>query len=44
VLVYPPIGGKVANGTTNAGLALPATKAGTYTCVGVNSYAASVSA
>lgn len=43
VTVYPPVGGKVANGATNAGLALPATKTGTYTCVGALQYSAVVS-
>lgn len=42
--VYPPVGGKIANGVANAALALAATKSGTYTCIGVNLYAASISA
>jgi hypothetical protein len=40
--VYPPVGGKIANGTTNAALALAATKSGVYQVVGVNLYAASI--
>jgi hypothetical protein len=42
--VYPPVGGKIANGATNAALALAATKSAVYQVVGVNLYAASVSA
>lgn len=43
VLIYPPVGGKVANGTTNAGLSLGSLKTGTYNCVGPNLYSAQIS-
>lgn len=43
VLVYPPVGGKIANGTTNAGLSLGSLKTGTYNCVGPNLYSAQIS-
>ena len=42
--VYPPVGGKIANGTTNAALSLPANKTGFYLHLGGGNYAASISA
>ncbi len=41
--VYPPVGGKVANGATNAGLAIPATKTAVFNCVGVLLYSVALS-
>lgn len=46
VLVYPPLGGKVANGAVNAALSLAAGKVGVYfvTSAALNQFAAQVSA
>jgi hypothetical protein len=43
ILLYPPVGGQIANGTVNAGLSVPANKTATVYVVGANLYAASVS-
>lgn len=42
--VYPPTGGKIANGSANAGLALASNKTGFYLHLGSGNYAASISA
>lgn len=42
--VYPPVGGNVANGATNAGFTVNATKTAFFVNVGANTWAASVSA
>lgn len=37
ILVYPPTGGKIQNGSLNAGFSIPALKTGEFTCIdGVN--------
>lgn len=42
--VYPPVGGKIANGTTNAAFAVAATKTAYFTSLGGGNFAASLSA
>lgn len=42
--VYPPTGGKIANGTTNAAFAVAATKTAYFTSLGSGNFAASLSA
>lgn len=42
--VYPPSGGKVANGTTNAAFSVAATKMAWFYNIGSNNWAASLSA
>ena len=42
--VYPPTGGKIANGSVNVALALAANKTGFYLHIGSGNYAASISA
>lgn len=42
--VYPPTGGKIGTGSTNAALALAAGKTGFYLHIGSGNYAASISA
>lgn len=42
--VYPPTGGKVGNGSTNAGFAVAANKMATFVSLGSDIWAASVSA
>lgn len=42
--VYPPAGGKIANGTTNAALSVPASKTAWFLSLGSNNFAASLSA
>lgn len=42
--VYPPTGGKIANGSANAALALAANKTGFYLSLGSGNFAASISA
>jgi hypothetical protein len=42
--VYPPTGGKIANGTGDAAKALAATKAGIYISIDGTNYAAVISA
>lgn len=44
LLVYPPVGGTIANATANTPLSVPAGKASWFLIVGTNAYAASVSA
>lgn len=44
ITIYPPVGGTLANQSTNTGLALAAGKSGWYMVVGTNAYAAAVSA
>lgn len=40
ILVYPPLGGKINNGTTNAALSVGALKAASFVCVdGLNFFA-----
>ena len=42
--VYPPTGGKIANGTTNAAFSVAATKTANFMCIDGTNYAASLSA
>ena len=42
--VYPPTGGNVANGSTNAGFSVSANKMATFVSLGGGAWAASVSA
>lgn len=42
--VYPPTGGKIANGSANAALALAATKTGIYISINGTDFAAVISA
>lgn len=42
--VWPPTGGKIGTGSTNAALTLPAGKTGFYLHIGSGNYAASISA
>lgn len=42
--VYPPTGGKIANGTANAAFAVAATKTAQFQCIDGTNYAASLSA
>jgi hypothetical protein len=44
LLVYPPTGGKIANGSTNAGLSVGAGKTCQVMCIDPLTFAASVSA
>lgn len=43
MLVYPAVGGTVANAATNVGFTVPASKTATFLYIGVNNWAASVS-
>lgn len=42
--VYPPTGGKIANGSANAAFSVAATKTAYFLCLGSNNFAASLSA
>jgi len=42
--VYPPVGGKIANGSTNAAFSVAATKAATFTCIDNLNFLAELSA
>ena len=42
--VYPPVGGTISTGATNAGLSVATGKTAWFLVVGTNAYAASVSA
>lgn len=42
--VYPPTGGKIANGAANAGFTVAATKTAQFQCIDTINFAASVSA
>lgn len=42
--VYPPTGGKIANGSANAGFSVPATKTAQFQCLDSTNFAASLSA
>jgi len=42
--VYPPTGGKIANGSANAAISVAATKTATFLSLGSGNFAASVSA
>jgi len=42
--VYPPTGGKIANGTANAALSVPANKTAFFLSLGSGNFAASLSA
>lgn len=42
--VYPPVGGTISTGATNASLSVPAGKTAWFLVVGTNAFAASVSA
>jgi len=44
LLVYPPTGGKIANGSTNAGLSVGSNKTAWFLSLGSGNFAASVSA
>lgn len=44
LLVYPPVGGTIANAAVNTPLSVPAGKASWFLIVATNAYAASVSA
>lgn len=44
ITVYPPVGGTIGTGATNAGISLPAGKVGWFLISGTNGYASSVSA
>lgn len=42
--VYPPVGGKIANGSANAAFSVAATKTAQFQCIDSTNFAASLSA